>query len=320
MNITIVLCTHNRCQSLAKALESVASSIVSDSIKWNILVVDNNSNDRTRSVVEDYCHRFPERFQYQFESRQGKSFALNAGILEAKGDILAFMDDDVQVDTHWLNNLAGVFLNENWAGAGGRILPEADFVPLAWMETGARYALAPLAIFDRGLVAGEIKEAPYGTNMAFRREMFLKHGLFRTELGPLPGSDIRHNEDSEFGSRLLAAGEHFWYEPSALVYHAVPEQRRQKEYFLAWWHDKTRADIRQDGIPVDLRKNIAGVPLLLVGRICLWYFRWMLAFDRVHKFSCKLTVWRIAAMIRECRRLSQQAREESRHCFPRVVP
>lgn len=309
MTITVILCTHNRCQSLAKALESVASSIVSDSIKWNILVVDNGSNDATQSVVEDYCHRFPERFNYHFEARQGKSFALNTGVCEAKADILAFMDDDVQVDAHWLNNLAEVFFNKDWAGVGGRILPEPGFVPPTWMETEARYALAPLAIFDRGLVAREIKEAPYGTNMAFRKEIFSKYGSFRTDLGPLPGADIRHNEDSEFGSRLLAAGERFWYEPSALVYHAVPEERRQKKYFLAWWYDKARADIRQDGIPTGLTQNIVGVPLLLICRICLWYLRWMLTIDCARRFSCKLTVWRVAATIRECRRLSQRPRQ-----------
>jgi glycosyltransferase involved in cell wall biosynthesis len=319
MTIVVIVCTYNRCQSLGKALESVAVSIVDAWIKWNVLVVDNNSSDQTQSVVQDYCRRFPERFQYHFESRQGKSFALNAGIQRAKADILAFVDDDVQVDAYWLNNLAGVFVNSNWSGVGGRILPEAGFVPPAWMDTRTPYALAPLAIFDRGLKAEELNESPYGTNMAFRREVFSTHGGFRTDLGPLPGSDIRHNEDSEFGSRLLLAGERLWYEPSAVVYHAVPADRREKAYFLAWWYDKARADIRQDGIPIGLI-SIAGVPLLLIRRMGLWCLRWILEVQPARRFSSKLTVWRIAAMIRECRRVNRLARLEQGRSFAAVPP
>ena len=70
---------------------------------------------------------------------------------------------------------------------------------------------------------------------------------FRTDLGPRPRSEIR-NEDTEFGSRLLAGGERLWYELSAVVYHSVPEHRVQKKYLLAWWFDKARVDIREHGI------------------------------------------------------------------------
>ena len=72
MNVTVILCTYNRCQSLAKALESVAVSTLPKSIEWEVLVVDNNSRDQTRKVVEEFCRRYPGRFRYLFESRQGQ--------------------------------------------------------------------------------------------------------------------------------------------------------------------------------------------------------------------------------------------------------
>src|SRR4029453_17645691 len=93
-----------------------------------------------------------------------------------------------------------------------------------------RYGLAPLAMFDLGNEPGELKESPFGTNMAFRASVFKTHVGFRTDLGPCPGSEIR-SEDTEFGNRLLAAGERLWYQPSAVVYHAVPANRVQKRYF-----------------------------------------------------------------------------------------
>ena len=67
--ITVILCIYNRSQSLAKALESVAASEVSASIEWEVQVVDNNSKDQTRSVVESFCDKYPGRFRYIFEEK-----------------------------------------------------------------------------------------------------------------------------------------------------------------------------------------------------------------------------------------------------------
>jgi len=71
---------------LAKALDSVAASRLPDSVEWEVVVVDNNSRDQTREVVEEFRCRYPGRFRYLFEPRQGKSYALNAGIREAQRD------------------------------------------------------------------------------------------------------------------------------------------------------------------------------------------------------------------------------------------
>ncbi|MGB6191195.1 MAG: glycosyltransferase [Terracidiphilus sp.] len=304
MNVTVILCTYNRAATLRKALESVAKSVVPESIDWEVLVVDNNSRDRTRETIEEFCALYPRRFRYLFEAAQGKSHALNSGIRATVAEILAFMDDDVEIDCYWLHTLTSVFSRGPWTGAGGRIRAEEGFVPPPWMETHGRYALAPLAFFDLGPDAGETKEAPFGTNMAFKRDVFKKYGGFRTDLGPQPGSEIR-NEDTEFGERLLAAGERFWYEPSALVYHSVPRERIRKSYFLRWWFDKARAEVRQEGIPQRSRLYVAGVPLFLFRSLGAWTFRWMLSFNPGKRFSAKLNVWKIAGTMQECRRMSK---------------
>lgn len=308
MTISVILCTYNRSGSLSKALKSLAASRMPETVQWDVLVVDNNSPDDTRIVAEDFCRRYPGRFRYLFEPQQGKSHALNTGIREAMADVLAFVDDDVEVDPNWLHNLTAVLCNDGWAGVGGRILPETGFAPPGWLDTSGRYALAPLAIFDLGDNAGELREAPFGTNMAFRIEMFSKYGGFRTDLGPRPGSEIR-NEDAEFGSRLLAAGERFWYEPSAVVYHAIPKARVQKGYFLTWWHDKARADIRQDGIQPHTRWFIAGVPLVFFRRLCVWTLQWVTGLNARRRFSSKLNVWGLAGAIKETHRQFADKRE-----------
>ena len=293
LDITVIICTYSRCESLAKALDSVASSILPESVKWEVLVVDNNSKDRTLEVIEDYCRRFPGRFRYLFEGRQGKSHALNSGIREAAGGLLAFMDDDVVVEPTWLRSLAAPLESQEIAGVGGRILPAHEFSPPTWLALKGPYATGTmLALFDLGDHPGELDEAPFGTNMVFRRSVFDKYGGFRTDMGPCPGSEMR-NEDTEFGRRLLVAGERLWYEPSAVVYHAVPEQRLQKKYFLTFWFDHGRAEVRE----WKKGPNIFGVPreyfwILSQGaKLPRGTLQWIMARDPQQRFFYKGLVW-----------------------------
>jgi glucosyl-dolichyl phosphate glucuronosyltransferase len=300
MNITVILCTYNRCQSLTKALNSAAALTVPESTEWEVLVVDNNSRDQTHAVVEEFCNRYPGRFRYLFEPQPGKSHALNSGIREARGDILAFMDDDVTVAPTWLQNLTAPLRDSRWAGSGGPVFLEWSCPPPRWLPREGRYPLAPLASFNLGAEATELVEPPFGTNMAFRKTMFEKYGDFRMDLGPSPNSDIpRVNEDTEFGSRLIAAGERLRYEPSAVVFHPVPEDRLQKKYFLAWWFDKGRADIREYRIPPDTL-CCCGIPLYLFRDLAVWTVRWMIAAESARRFSCKLKVWVKVGQIQEC--------------------
>lgn len=301
--VSVILCTFNRCESLAKALASVAQCNVPESIQWEVLVVDNNSDDRTKEVVEEFSRRYPSRFRYLFERKQGKSYALNTGIRESKGDILAFTDDDVIVEPAWLMNLTSALGDSEWAGVGGRVLPERNFSPPPWLPREGRHSFGPLAMFDMGLKDIELTEPPFGNNMAFRKRAFEAHGGFRKDLGPPPASEFR-GEDTEFGQRLLDAGERLRYEPSAIVYHAVPKKRLQKKYFLEWWFDKARAEMRQSGFPPDTI-CLAGVPLFLFRRLVTWMLRWTVATEPAKRFDCKLKLWEVAAYICESHHLSQ---------------
>jgi len=309
MKITAILCTYNRCKSLATALDSVATQILPESVEWEVLVVDNNSHDQTREVVEDFCRRDPKHFRYFFEPQQGKSYALNAGIREARGGILAFLDDDVTVDPRWLDNLTAPLRNGEWAGTGGRTIPRRTFTPPDWLAPDGPYSMMGIlyAHFDLGDKPCELDQAPYGTNMAFRKEMFGKYGGFRTDMGPAPGSEIR-NEDTEFGRRLLAAGERLRYEPSAVVYHPPPEYRIQKDFFLTWWFDYGRALAREWG----RGPAVLGIPrpylnILRLGTTTMAQRirRWMLALNPQERFYYKCRVWITAGQIKEYYRLAR---------------
>ena len=313
MKITVILCTYNRCGRLAKALESVAKMSSPDSAKWEVLVVDNNSSDRTREVVDGFSRQWPHRIRYLFEPQQGKSHALNAGIREASGDILAFTDDDVIVAPTWLQNLTLPLRTRECAGVGGRVLPERGFSPPRWLLIESRHSLAPLAIFDLGDVARELDQPPFGANMAFHKKMFEKYGGFRTDLGPCPGSEIR-GEDDEFGRRLLSKGERLSYEPSALVYHPVHEERLEREYFLAWWYYKARTDVMTLQMPPHSRWVVSGIPLYLLPRIAVWMLRWVISSKPSRRFYCKLQVWLQAGAIVEFYRQAHNAKGQKGKC------
>jgi glycosyltransferase involved in cell wall biosynthesis len=302
MNVTVVICTYNRCESLAEALESVAASKVNPSVEWEVLVVDNNSSDKTREVVNAFCARFP-RFRYVFESLQGLSNARNAGIREARGSVIAFTDDDVVVDSQWLDHLTAPMLNHHWAGVGGRVLPKWTHAVPNWLQLGGEDSLSgTLVMCDHGPVALELAEPPFGASMAFRKTMFEKHGLFRTDLGRRPNS-LLSNEDTEFGRRLLGAGERLFYEPAAVLYHPVTEDRLRKECFLAWWFDKGRSGIREFGIEKDAKRSFLGVPLYLIFDLARGTVHWMLTVKPSARFFRKIAVWEVAGQIAECRSL-----------------
>jgi glycosyltransferase involved in cell wall biosynthesis len=299
MKITVILCTYNRSELLAKALQSIASLGLLEAAEWEVLVVDNNSTDRTRAVVEEFCSRHPGRFRYMFEPQPGKSHALNAGIRAASGEILAFTDDDVTVEPTWLHNLTAPLQNLEWCGVGGRTLPEQGVTMPRWLSAGQRQTLDPLAIFDRGTAGFELKETPFGNNMAFRKAVFDKHGGFRTDLGPRPDSEIR-SEDTELCQRLLSAKEKLWYEPTAVVYHAIAKNRLRKAYFQSWWFDKARGDVRAFPTAFDPCWRASGVPLVLFRRLAMWTLRWMTGVNPSRRFASKIKVWWVAGTIREC--------------------
>jgi len=296
MRVSVILCTYNRSRSLAKALASLAASELPTSVEWDVIVVDNNSTDQTRAAAEESCRRDPLHFRYLFELRQGKSHALNAGIAQSSAEILAFTDDDVIVEPTWLYELTRPLENPELSGTGGRVFLPVDFVPPAWLRTGDPGILGILALFDPGPEPGlfpKREQPPVGANMAYRKELFLKYGGFRTDLGPCPGRAARY-EDTEFGWRLLNAGEKIKYVPSAIVHHEVSPERVNKRYFLAYCYGYGRAAIRNRRrrkpvglIPSPVVSFANRVFRLLPRRISLW----LRQSDPGRRFQHKCYVW-----------------------------
>ena len=315
MKITVILCTYNRCQSLAKTLDSLAASKMPEEIAWEVLVVDNNSNDKTRDVTETFNRRYPGRFRYIFESKQGKSNALNTGIREARGTILAFTDDDVIVSPTWLSSVTAALDSGEWGGAGGRIVAANSFQCPKWLSLQGEYNQGGvLALFDLGDRGCDTTEPFFGANVSYRKEMFEKYGPFRTDLGRC-GKNLLSNEDTEFSRRIMARGERLWYEPAAVVYHAVPEDRLKKSYFLRFWYDYGRTRIRETANRSDVRgipRWCFSIPIIVFNVLPARLRIWLFTRDPKRRFFIKCSVWRAFGEISELPRigLEERRREE----------
>jgi glycosyltransferase involved in cell wall biosynthesis len=281
---------------------------VPSDLPWELIVVDNNSTDGTRQVVEEFAAASALSVRYVSERNQGLSFARNRGITESRGTIISFVDDDVMTGRNWLQAIHKAFAQFNCAGVSGRTIAAWPCAKPAWFQDEGPYALDTVfASFDLGDTACEMKRPPIGVNMAFRREVFEKYGHFRTDLGRT-GKSLMGGEDTEFGRRLMKAGEKFFYIPDAVVHHTVEKERLTKKYFQSWYFGEGRHWMRELGPP---RNAVCyfGVPRYLFRSLVETFIRWVFAFDPRRRFYHKLAVCRTAGEIVEARYLSAEAEQ-----------
>src|ERR1700682_656981 len=298
MDFSVVICTYNRVSSLGKTLESLSQMSVPSDLKWEVLVIDNNSTDTTRQQVATFIERSRLNMRYIFEPRTGKSFALNTGIAEAKGHIVAFTDDDVQVTAEWLQELAVTFREFDCIGVGGRSIPVWNGLRRPdWLVTVGPHRLSsgPILDFDFGDEAEPLPVSPWGLNMAFRRLAFEKYGLFRTDLGP-SGSRRILAEDTEFGRRLIRSGEKIIYSPKAAVFHPVGRERITRKYFLSAYFNLGRAEIREEGCPSEAVLWF-GVPRFMFRSLIASSAHWLFSFNARQRFYHKAQVHRSLGQI-----------------------
>ena len=123
MDLSVIICTWNRAEYLRQALASLQECRLPAGVEWEVVIVDNNSTDETSAVCQQFLRQDPQRYRCIVEKRQGKSFALNTGVENATGRILAFTDDDVIVDPSWLAETLRVFETHQCVGAGGKVVP-----------------------------------------------------------------------------------------------------------------------------------------------------------------------------------------------------
>lgn len=231
IRLSLIIPTYNRAASLVAALESVVRQ-TADPASWECLVVDNASTDDTAERFAGFTARHPGfSLRMVSEPQPGVSHARNRGLLEARADLLAWIDDDERIGEGFIAAYLEFFAAHPGAlAAGGRIIAEYPAGRPRWMS---RYAERPVANpmdfgpavrpFPRGRVPG-------GGNMAFRREAAVRYGGFDVSLGRV-GRKLTGGEENDFFGRLLCGGETLWYVPGAVMWHIIPPEKLTGDYF-----------------------------------------------------------------------------------------
>src|SRR6476661_4962328 len=234
MRLEVVVPTYNRADLLPVCLKSLQAATIPDGLSVGITVVDNNSDDNTREVVESWKEQLGERLRYVFERTQGRSAALNAGITASESDLVGFIDDDEEIDTTWYETVHHAFTNYDVDFIGGPYIPKWEREAPAWLPADHEGVI--------GLVDAGSEIIPYdehypgilmGGNAVIRRASIEKVGLYMTSLGRT-GERLLAGEDEHMYRRLLESGAKGLYLPELKIYHLIPASRLTKKYYRRW--------------------------------------------------------------------------------------
>ena len=215
--ISIIIAAYNEEKTIGPCLDSL-KVLTYDYSNLEIIVVNNNSTDRTVEIVKNY----PVKLVH--ETVSGPGYARNRGIQEAQYDIVVFIDSDVVVSSNWLISLTNPFKNSSIGAVGGRILPIKKTIVSDYLGHSlfGKY---------RRDIKPKYETAFPSCNLAVRKEL-VKEG-FDTTL-PI------YSEDLDLTTRIINQGYEIYYEPAALVYHEHPVTLKQ---LFQYWKKSTRGRV-----------------------------------------------------------------------------
>lgn len=223
--ISVIICTYNRCDLLDSAIKSLLNQKVDKNL-YEIIVVDNNSTDKTKETVGKYLTE--TNIRYIFEGKQGLSNSRNAGYKNSAGRYVAYIDDDAKADKHWLENILQVIKTVGPDIFGGPIYPFYEKEKPKWF-------LDKYEIRTNGDEPRFLNENEYisGSNIIFNKELLELFGGFDPRLG-MSGNKLRYGEESKLiiEARKKAKNAKIYYDPSIVVYHLVPPEKMSMKYFI----------------------------------------------------------------------------------------
>ncbi len=276
VSFSVIICTYNRADLLRDAVKSLLTQQYPRR-DYEVIVVDNNSTDSTPSVVEELKGAYPElNLRYVFEEKQGLSAARNTGAKAAVGEILAFIDDDSEADSGWLDNLCEIYSScPDIASVGGKIIPDWIGEKPSWFNGNAEN----IGKLDRGDKIKEFvfPEHPFGGNLTIKRSILIDLGGFSQRLGR-KSKGLLSNEEKEFYYRLSQRPEYrTLYAPDAIVHHKAFADKLTKRFVLRrfYWQGVSESVFEQITHPRSGRELLAsgikrgGSLFPLAWRLCI---------------------------------------------------
>lgn len=275
IDITVLLCTYNRAADLEKALGCALAQETAGEFGYEIVVVDNNSSDRTREVVERLAGTAPIPVRYLFEKRQGRGYALNTGLAAVRGEFYAILDDDIILPGTYLLNVVRAFRRApEISFVGGKVLPCYESERPAWLD---EKHWPPLALNDRGdqPILFERGNAVCLLLGSFRTAEVREAGGYGDRLG-VAGRSPGGVEDDDLYGRLYAAGKKGLYDPALYSHHKVESYRMTKNYHRRWHTGRGRTyAIRRSADFERSKFHVLGVPSHVWHSLASGFVRWL---------------------------------------------
>ncbi|HWP59910.1 MAG TPA: glycosyltransferase [Candidatus Acidoferrales bacterium] len=309
MDFTILICTYNREARLRELFSSFQKLHLPGSLSFEVVVVDNNSTDATKRVVQESAIA-P---RYLFEPRQGHCFALNTGVREARGEFVAFLDDDVALEKDYLVGLERARREHPDVNIfGGRVFPLWPYDPPRWITGGKpfRHSRGGIVAHDHGdeeRLYEHGMRLPIGANFFCRRDLFERYGYYDVKLGPKGREIVAGGAETELLLRFQKHGERILYVPYVAVYHPVDPQRMTRAYFRKHLFDAGRMHVRN--IEYGRARRVFGVPRYIFRQLATSALKFGLScvrFKPADAYEYKLDCYYHLGALYEARRISLQ--------------
>lgn len=235
--ISVIFPTRNRADLLKLALQSLTQQTLSQE-SYEILVIDNGSTDQTANIAKEFIKKLPN-LRYFHAPEPGLHTGRNKGMLEAKGDILVYADDDIEAFPTWLETIKNAFNNPDIAMVGGNNIPLFLEEPPEWLTAlwerpilkEGRYLPSLSLLYLKGESRLFSPSFVWGCNFSIRKSLLLEARGFHPD--GMPKELIRFRGDGEtyVSQFVINSGSKCLFHPDASVYHKVTPERMTFEYF-----------------------------------------------------------------------------------------
>lgn len=221
MHITVCVCTFKRPALLAKLLESLAAQTTNEIFTYSVVVTDNDREQSAKSVAAEYAAGAKLEIKYCCEPEQNIALARNLAVRNARGDFIAFIDDDEFAPPTWLLTLVDTCNSRSADGVLAPVRPHFDSPPPEWLVKG-QFCERPE--YETGYVL-KWRETRTGNALVRRNLVENVDEPFRRGLG-------NGGEDQDFFRRMMEKNHTFVWCNEAPVYEVVPPDRWTRTYLV----------------------------------------------------------------------------------------
>lgn len=303
MNLSIVICTHNRLTLLTQTIESLNRATHPDGVAVDVIVIANACTDNTIEWLKSYQQRMSLEeilpLQWSVEETPGKSHALNRAIGLIKSPVACFIDDDQRVHKNYLSAVVrGINQFPDFDLFCGRMEPDWTGKEPNWVHDKGPYRirLSLVPEYDLGHISIPVMRGthklPSGGNIVVRQHVFKKTGGFSTDIGP-KGHNLIGGEDMEFLGRVLQSNFRIRYLPELSQFHYVDPERIKLFYILKKSFQRTRSSNK-------IVENKSSVPLYMLNKVCIYFAQAIFSFNSL---KTRYYLVRLAAVLGEIQHL-----------------